>query len=109
MVYRVVLLAEAREELRRFFPSRERERITRKIRHIANNVPNSFNLRGITYLKGAETDLSRIGGDAAYEVRIGSGYRAAFVVFNNRQLIIVYLAASHDYANELFLQALSRF
>ena len=109
MAYRVVILAEALEEMRRFFPLRERQRITRKIRHIADNVPESLKLRGVTYLKGAESALERIGGDAAYEVRIGYGYRAAFVLYNSEQLIRVYLAASHDYANELFLQALSRF
>ncbi len=108
MAYRVVFLAPAIEELRRFFPERERRRITRKIHDIADKAPDSFKLRTVTYLKGAEADLAQIGGDAAYEVKIGSGYRAAFVVFENQQLIIVYLAADHDYANRLFLSALSR-
>jgi hypothetical protein len=108
LVYRVEILVETRDELRSMLSRKEQEQIISKLRHIANNIPASLKLRGVTLLKGTQTRLSQFGADAAYEVRIGSGHRAAFVVFEEQALIVVYMVGTHDYANKIFLQALSR-
>ena len=87
------------------FSKRDQRAIFAKLRHIAENLPSSLRLRTVNRLLGAI--LSEEGAEA-YELRVGSGYRAAFVLFHARQLMLVYMVGTHDYANRNFLSGLSR-
>jgi hypothetical protein len=108
LAYSVEVIDEAKLELKALFSLHEQEQIISKLRKIAENAPTSLKLKNVTLLKGADAFLTKIEADAAYELRIGRGHRAAFVVFHKQQLILVYMAGPHDYANKLFLKALSR-
>ena len=102
MVYEVEWLVEVEAELRRFFSKRFQGSIVRKVEHIAANLPASLSLRGVQPVKGqSELEIS----GQLYELDIGSGARAAFVLHNDSNRLIVYLVGHHDYARENYLRA----
>ena len=96
---------EAAGELKDMFTRRDQRRVIDKIESIAAGLPESLRLKVVSRLRGARLPP---GAEGAYELRIGRGYRVAFVLFNDPDVLRVYLAGTHDYANRLFLTALER-
>lgn len=102
MVYEVEWLEEVEGELRRFFSKRFQGSIVRKVEHIAANLPASLSLRGVQPVKG-QSGLDIPG--QLYELDIGSGARAAFVLHSEPDRLVVYLVGHHDYARSHYLRA----
>jgi|TARA_Y100000294_G_C8401082_1_gene274818 mRNA-degrading endonuclease RelE of RelBE toxin-antitoxin system len=100
--YRIEWVPEAARELKEMFAARDQQRIRAKIKDIANNLPQSLGLNTVNILREAYVPATA---QDAYEVRIGSGYRAAFWLFPEEERLLVYLAGTHDYANSRFITA----
>ena len=103
MAYRVEWHSEAARELGQMFSARDQRRVISKVEDTAAGLPQSLELKTVSRLRGAQLPP---GAQGAYELRIGRGYRVAFVLFAETQTLRVYLAGTHDYANRLFLSAL---
>jgi len=84
------------------FPQNLRLTIVNKVEHIASNVPMSLRLKSVQAVKGQQ-HLGLQG--RLYELDIGRGIRAAFVVYNDHEQLIVYLVGNHDYALENYLKS----
>ena len=102
MDYEVDWLEEVEEELKRFFSKRFQGAIIRKVDHIAANLPLSLSLRSVQPVKGQST-LEITG--QLFELDIGSGARAAFVLYTDPNRLVVYLVGHHDYAQSNYLRA----
>ena len=101
MVYRVSWLPETEEELKRF-SKRFKHVIIRKVEHIAQNLPSSLRLKGIQRVRGQER--LQISG-RLFELDVGAGPRVAFALYDDLQLLVVYLVGTHDYAKANYLRA----
>lgn len=77
------------------FSKKFRDTIRDKIKHIADNLPASLKLRSIQPIR--DQDLLPLTG-TLYELDIASGAKAAFVVDDDRKVLIVYMVGKHDYA-----------
>ena len=84
------------------FPMNLRRTIVRKIEHIAANIPGSLRLKSVQPVKEQQA-LSLQG--RLYELDIGRGIRAAFVLSDDQEHLVVYLVGNHDYALENYLKA----
>jgi hypothetical protein len=92
---------ETEEELKRF-SKRFQLTIIRKVEHIAQSLPDSLRLKGIQRVRGQETlQVSA----RLFELDVGSGPRVAFALYDNRELLVVYLVGIHDYAKANYLRA----
>jgi mRNA-degrading endonuclease RelE of RelBE toxin-antitoxin system len=101
LVYRVLWLPATEEELKRF-STRFQRTIIRKVEHIAQNLPSSLRLKGVQRIRGQETlQISA----RLFELDVGSGPRVAFALYDNRELLTVYLVGTHDYAKVNYLRA----
>jgi hypothetical protein len=85
------------------FSGKDQRRIISKVEDTAAGLPHSLELKTVSRLRGARLPP---GAQGAYELRIGRGYRVAFVLFAETGTLRVYLAGTHDYVNRLFLSAL---
>ena len=103
MAYRVEWRSEAARELGQMFSGKDQRRIISKVEDTAAGLPHSLELKTVSRLRGARLPP---GAQGAYELRIGRGYRVAFVLFAETGTLRVYLAGTHDYVNRLFLSAL---
>lgn len=99
MGYRVEWLEETEAELK-VFPKRFRFTIKRKVEKIASNIPDTLKLRSVRPVRRQE-ELGIKG--HLYELDVGSGPRVAFVVYEDRHLLIVYMVGTHDYAYAHYL------
>jgi mRNA-degrading endonuclease RelE of RelBE toxin-antitoxin system len=102
LIYEIEWLPEAARELKDMFSAKDQRRIRTKIKHIANNIPHSLELKTVSRLEGANLPAAA---QDAYEVKIGRGYRAAFWFFLEEEKLTVYLVGTHDYTNSRFLSA----
>ena len=96
---------EAARELEQMFSARDQRRIISKVEYTAAGLPQSLELKTVSRLRGARLPQ---GAQGAYELRIGRGYRVAFMLFAETETLWVYLAGTHDYVKRLFLSALER-
>jgi len=97
--YRVEWLEETEAELK-VFSKDFRRTIKRKVETIASSIPISLKLRSVQPVKRQE-ELDVTG--RLYELDISSGSRVVFVVYEDRQLMIVYMVGTHDYAYANYL------
>lgn len=102
MAYDIRWLSETDEEFARF-ATRFKRTIRDKIKYIAENWPESSKLRTVSQIAG-QGNLGYSGN--VFELRIGSGARLAFIVYEQEQLFIVYLLGTHDYCKSNYLKAL---
>ena len=105
MAYRVEWRTEAQEELRSQFSKKHQRAVIRKVEHFAANLPASLGLKTVQPIRNAPP---RPDGGRAFELDIGAGPRAALVVFEPSQKVVVYLVGGHDYAYSHYLSALER-
>ena len=103
MDYRLDYLVVAQDEIEDMFSKKDQRVITRKLSKIAAGIPDTLKLKTVTQLTGASLPEDNA---EAFELRIGSGHRAAFVLYHDYRLMLVYMTGTHDYANRLFLEAL---
>ena len=103
MVYRVEWRVEAVEELKRFFSRKHQQAIVDKVQHFADNLPASLSLKSVQPIRNASAIP---GGGRAFEVDVAAGPRAAVVVVEEAERVVVYMVGPHDYANERFVSAL---
>lgn len=102
MVYSVEWHPESENELRQMFTPDSQRQLIRKVLFIAAGIPQSLELKTVSRLRGTHVPSTAQG---AYELRIGSGYRAAFWLFPEEERLLVYLVGTHDYANRRFMSA----
>lgn len=100
MAYQIEWLVETEAELK-VFSKGFRMTIKRKVEKIASNIPESLKLSSVQPIKGQE-GLAIQG--RIYELDIGSGARAAFVINVDKQTLTVYMVGTHDYAYENYLK-----
>ena len=105
LVYRVEWRTEAQEELRSQFSKKHQLAIIRKVEHFAANLPASLGLKTVQPISDAPPLPD---GGRAFELDIGAGPRAALVVFQSGQKVVVYLVGGHDYAYSHYISALER-
>ena len=102
MAYSVKWLRESEEELKRFFSKHFQDSILTKVDHIAANLPTSLSLRGVQPIRDQE-ELELTG--RLFELDVGSGPQVAFVLYDDIQLLLVYLVGTHDYAKSNYIRA----
>lgn len=81
-----------------------RKTIKRKVEHIATNIPVSLRLETVTYIAGQDT--LGINGKL-YELDIGHGAKAAFLIEDDKKVLTVYMVGKHNYAYSNYLMAAS--
>ncbi|MCH8087524.1 MAG: hypothetical protein IIC81_06685 [Chloroflexi bacterium] len=103
MGYRVEFREETEEELN-VFSHKHRRALINKIRHVADNLPQSLRLKTVQPIRGAPADMA----GRLFELDVGSGPRVAFVLYEEQKLLVVYLIGTHDYAKANYLRAAER-
>ena len=79
--------------------------IKRKVEKIASGIPETLKLSSIQLIRGQQ-GLAIQG--RLYELDIGSGARAAFVINVDKQTLTVYMVGTHDYAYENYLKSAAK-
>lgn len=100
MGFRLLYLEEALAELEGF-SKKEAAKIVKKLEKVASDAPGSFRLKTVVPIRGAERLPD---GGKGLEIKIGDGYRAATVVFEDRQMLVVYLVGDHNYVTENYIK-----
>jgi hypothetical protein len=88
------------------FSKKDQRAIVKKVKQVVEGLPESLKQKTVEPVRGASGRLS--GNRDAIEIKVGSGYRAAVVLDHNRQVAIVYMVGTHDYARARYLSALDR-
>lgn len=85
--------------------SKRFQRIIRdKIKKVADSLPVSLRLNSVQPIRNQEELGFR---DELYELDVGKGPRVAFVLYRDRQLMVIYMIGTHDYAMQNYLKLAS--
>ena len=101
MGYRINFRDETIPELESLRP-KLRRMILDKLKKVAGNLPQSLNMKTVEPVRGSD----RLGLPGRFfKLEVTSGYRAAFVLYDDTQLMTVYLVGNHDYAKKFYTKA----